>query len=90
MIAQHRAERNGDPLVERDRGFEGRRLLERDANIEPDRDQQRADQERDAPGPVDERRLAKSDQKHEEQHVAMKKPIGGPSWGNMPNQARRP
>ena len=67
MIPQHHAERHGDPLVERDRRLEGRRLLERDANIEPDRDQDRAHQEGDAPRPVDERRLAKSDEKREEQ-----------------------
>ena len=67
VAPQHFAERNGDPLVARRRGLESGRLLERDAHIEADRHQDRADEERHAPGPGDERRLAESDEQREEE-----------------------
>src|SRR5208282_46377 len=67
MVAQHRAEGDVDPLVERHRSLEGRRLLERDPNVKSDRDQDRAGEERHPPGPVDERRFAESDQEREEE-----------------------
>ena len=67
IVAQHCAERDGDPLVERHRGLEAWRLLEGDPNVKSDRDQDRAREEGDAPGPIDERRFTKSDQERQEE-----------------------
>ena len=66
MVSKDRRQRHGDAAVLLKR-LERRRLLERDAHIESDRHQNRAEEEGNSPRPIDERRLAKANEQQKKE-----------------------